>query len=107
MQVLDRNRIKSLDPSSLAGLTALRELRMESNNLRSLSHLGHLVSLRCLHLGSNRISECSELDKLTDTPSIVELSLAGSPLSRKPGYRPAVLVRLGRLQVRRLLPCIP
>jgi Leucine rich repeat len=107
MQVLDRNRIKALEPSSLSGLTALRELRMASNNLRSLSHLGHLVSLRCLHLGSNRVCECSEVDKLVDAVSIVELTLTGCPLSRKPGYRTAVLVRLSRLQVRDLSPCEP
>lgn len=100
VQVLDRNRIKALEHSSLSGLTALRELRMEGNSLRRLSHLSHLVSLRCLHLGGNRIGESAEVDKLVDAVSIVDLSLAGCPLSRRPGYRTAVLVRLGRLQVR-------
>jgi hypothetical protein len=73
---------------------------MDSNSLRRLSHLSHLISLRCLHLGNNRIGECAEVDRLIDAHSIVDLSLAGCPLSRKPGYRTAVLVRLGRLQVR-------
>jgi Leucine-rich repeat (LRR) protein len=41
--VLDRNRIKFIDPSSFVGLVNLRELRMEENGLRSLSHLAPLV----------------------------------------------------------------
>jgi hypothetical protein len=98
--VLDRNRIKALDASSLSGLGALRELRLEGNSLRRLCHLSHLASLRCLHLGGNRIGDCEELDRLADATALVDLSLCGCPLARKPGYRTAALVRLGQLQVR-------
>lgn len=40
--ILDRNRIRQLDPLSLSGLDNLRELRLEENGLRSLSHIHHV-----------------------------------------------------------------
>eukprot|EP00892_Ulva_mutabilis_P012061 jgi/Ulvmu1/9227/UM005_0327.1 len=97
--VLDRNRIKSLDIDSFKGLTALRELRMEDNGIRRLSHLSSLPALRCLQLGGNRVLDITEVMKLAEATSIVELSLAGCPISRKPGYRTAVLMRLEHVQV--------
>lgn len=54
-QVLDKNRIKYLDPTSFSGLTALRDLHMQENGLRSLSHLHYLVSVQVLALSFNRI----------------------------------------------------
>lgn len=99
LQVLDRNRIKSLDADSLGGLTALRELRMEDNGIRRLSHLSLLPALRCLQLGGNRVLDMAEVLKLTEATSVADLSLAGCPVSRKPGYRTAVLMRLEHLQV--------
>ena len=37
--VLDRNRIRYVDPDALSGLPRLRELRLEENGLRSLANL--------------------------------------------------------------------
>lgn len=53
--MLDKNRIKYLDPTSFSGLTALRDLHMQENGLRSLSHLHYLVSVQVLALSFNRI----------------------------------------------------
>ena len=44
--MLDQNRIRYIDPDSFAGLPRLRELRLEENGLRSLSHLHHLTGLQ-------------------------------------------------------------
>jgi hypothetical protein len=44
--VLDRNRIRYLDPDAFLGLPRLRELRMEENGLRSLANLHHLTALQ-------------------------------------------------------------
>lgn len=99
-QVLDRNRIKSLEPDSFKGLTALRELRMEDNGIRRLSHLASLPALRCLQLGGNRVLDLAEVVKLSEATLVVDLSLTGCPIARKPGYRTAVLMRLDHLQVR-------
>lgn len=72
---------------------------MEDNGIRRLSHLSMLPALRCLQLGGNRVLDMAEVLKLAEATSVVDLSLAGCPVSRKPGYRTAVLMRLDHLQV--------
>jgi Leucine-rich repeat (LRR) protein len=62
--VLDKNKIKGLDPHSLTSLSRLRELRLEENGLRSLSNFHNLLKLQSLYLGYNRISEIGELERL-------------------------------------------
>ncbi|GLI61365.1 hypothetical protein VaNZ11_003728 [Volvox africanus] len=98
--VLDRNRIRYIDMDALNGLPRLRELRLEENGLRSL-HGFHPVArtLQALHVGSNRISEPADLERLTTLTGLLELTLAGNPISRKNAYRAMVLAKCPRLQV--------
>lgn len=63
--VLDRNRIRYIDPDAFVGLPRLRELRLEENGLRSLANLHHLSALQALHLSFNRVSEAADLDRLS------------------------------------------
>ena len=42
-----------------------QELRLEENGLKSLNNLHPLLSLHCLYLGGNRISEALDLDRLS------------------------------------------
>lgn len=44
--MLDRNRIRYIDPDAFVGLGRLRELRLEENGLRSLGNLHHLTGLQ-------------------------------------------------------------
>jgi len=92
--VLDRNKIKGLDPDSLASLCSLRELRMEEVGLRSLAHFGPLPLLHALYLGGNRIAELVEIDRIAHLPALVDLVLANNPCARKPLYRPTTLRKL-------------
>ena len=57
--VLDRNKIRQLEPHALRGLANLRELRLEENGLRSLDGLAPLPKLQTLCLGNNRILDLS------------------------------------------------
>ncbi|GFR51283.1 hypothetical protein Agub_g13641 [Astrephomene gubernaculifera] len=98
--VLDRNRIRYIDPDALTGLPKLRELRLEENGLRSLSGFNYLArSLQALHVGSNRIGEPADLDRLTCLTGLVEVTLAGNPISRKNTYRAMVIAKCPRIQV--------
>lgn len=97
--VLDRNKIKALEPGSLASLNNLRELRMEEVGLRSLSHFGPLPLLHALFLGGNRIAELIEIEKLSQLPSLHELVLANNPCARKPLYRATTLRKIPPLRV--------
>lgn len=98
VQVLDRNKIKCLEPHSLANLTHLRELRIEESGLRSLAHFGPLPLLHALFLGGNRIAELIEVDRIASLPNLIELVLANNPCARKPLYRPTMLRKLGSLR---------
>nr|ARS01405.1 leucine-rich repeat-containing protein 9-like protein [Oncorhynchus nerka] len=97
--VLDRNRIKALGENSFFGQAFLLELHLAENRLRELNHLQPLTELRRLFLGMNKLQDISELDKLEVLPSLIELSVVGNPVARRSLHRPAVVLRLSRLQV--------
>ena len=115
--VLDRNKIKvgwldddiihfventflqSLHESSFNSLYNLRELHLEENRLKELSHLSTSLShLERLYLGMNRLQvppcslsilsltllllqEFSELEKLSGLTELMELSIVSNPVS--------------------------
>ena len=47
--------LQSLEASSLSSLSGLRELHLEENRLKDLSHFSPLPCLQRLYLGSNKI----------------------------------------------------
>ena len=98
MQVLDGNRLKTLEPTALASLPALRELRCDDTPLRRLRAAAVLPSLRALHAAGTRVADAGEAAALAAAPRLAELALAGTPLARKADYRTAVLAALPHLQ---------
>ncbi|CAM9265882.1 unnamed protein product, partial [Hapterophycus canaliculatus] len=91
---LDGNKIRQLGPpSALHGLGNLRKLRLEDNGLRVLSPgLGASTpALLSLSLAQNRLSDPSELDRLGALPNLMELSVCGNPMARRPYSRLALL----------------
>ncbi|XP_062326280.1 leucine-rich repeat-containing protein 9 [Osmerus eperlanus] len=97
--VLDRNRIKVLGENSFYGQGVLLELHLAENRIRDLNYLQPLTELRRLFLGNNKLQDISELERLEVLPSIIELSVIGNPVARRALHRPAVVLRLSRLQV--------
>ncbi|XP_031746458.1 leucine-rich repeat-containing protein 9 isoform X3 [Xenopus tropicalis] len=97
--VLDHNRIKAIAETSFAKLNSLVSLNLEENRLRDLNNLPPLLKLRKLLIGSNKIQEISEIEKLEVIPALVELSISGNPISRKPFLRNLLVVRLQNLQI--------
>ncbi|KAG7238506.1 hypothetical protein INR49_030779 [Caranx melampygus] len=97
--VLDRNRIKALAENSFIAQKVLLELHLAENRIRELNHLSPMTELRKLFLGMNKLQDVSELDKLEVLPSLTELSVVGNPVARNSLHRPAVVLRLSRLQV--------
>ncbi|CAN0113390.1 unnamed protein product [Ectocarpus sp. 6 AP-2014] len=91
---LDGNKIRQLGPPSvLNGLGNLRKLRLEDNGLRVLSPgLGASTpALLSLSLAQNRLSDPAELDRLGALPNLMELSVCGNPMARRPYSRLALL----------------
>ncbi|KAL4656332.1 leucine-rich repeat-containing protein 9-like [Arapaima gigas] len=97
--VLDHNRIKALGEGSFSSQAALLELRLAENRLRELNHLQPLIHLRRLFLDLNKLQDMSEIDKLEELPSLIELSVVGNPVARRSLHRAAVVLRLTELQV--------
>ncbi|XP_042565653.1 leucine-rich repeat-containing protein 9 [Clupea harengus] len=97
--VLDHNRIRVLTENSFFSQTSLLELNLSENRLKDLTHLQPLPRLRRLFLSMNKLEDLTELEKLEVLPSLIELSVTGNPVARRSLHRPAVVLRLSRLQV--------
>lgn len=96
--VLDRNKIKNLNESSFVSQFNLRELHLEENRLKELSHLNStLPSLERLYLGMNRLQEFSELEKLSGLTELIELSVVSNPVSRRLQHRSLLIYHLPSL----------
>ncbi len=63
------------------GLNQLRELHLEENRLRDLSHFKPLPSLERLYLGLNRIQDYNQLEKLHHLQNLMELSVMSNSVS--------------------------
>jgi Leucine-rich repeat (LRR) protein len=97
--ILDKNKIRQIDPASFASLINLRELRLEENAIRALDNFRPLVRLQSLNISCNRIMELQEIDKLVDLRSLLEIVMVFNAVARKPMYRPHLLRRLPSLQM--------
>jgi len=100
--VLDKNRIRHVEPASFSGLRSLKSLRMAECGLRSLSHFEHLPrnpsTLRSLHLANNRLQETVEVQHLSFL-QLHTIDLSNTPLSKRPWYRFTLLQTILTLQV--------
>jgi len=48
-------------------------------------------------VSGNRIAEFWEVDRLTDSPHLMEISLLNNPMTRKPNYRNAIIKKVPAL----------
>eukprot|EP01138_Halocafeteria_seosinensis_P014919 gb/GECG01015230.1/.p1 GENE.gb/GECG01015230.1/~~gb/GECG01015230.1/.p1 ORF type:complete len:2060 (+),score=282.85 gb/GECG01015230.1/:1-6180(+) len=96
--VLDKNKIRQIDPESFAGAPELCELRIADNALRTLSNIERARNVQTLIVTGNRVSDFSEIDRLTALPNMTELGLASNPISRKHLYRVSVIKKLDLLE---------
>merc|ERR1719446_1283772 len=77
----------------------VRELYMEENGLKSLSHFGHLTFLHTLHLVTNRIADFNEIDKISGIRTLLDISITNNPIARKAFYRISIIKRINSLQL--------
>ena len=71
---------QSIQEYSFFGLDRLRELHLEENRLRDLSHFKPLPCLERLYLGLNRIPDYHQLEKLNHLQNLTELSIISNPV---------------------------
>jgi Leucine-rich repeat (LRR) protein len=72
-------------------------LKLDDNGLRNLTNIEKLERLQSLFVSGNRIPEFWEVDRLSELPHLMEISLINNPVSRKPNYRNAIIKRLPSL----------
>ncbi|KAJ3213041.1 Leucine-rich repeat-containing protein 9 [Clydaea vesicula] len=96
--VLDKNHIKSAEPSSFLSLVNLRDLHLRENRIKTLCHFDCLPNLQKIFLQGNRIQEISELEKFK-LPNLQEISLTGNSVSRRQIFRVTLIMRCPNLLV--------
>lgn len=69
-------------------------MKIEENGLKNFLYIQKLSKLQHLFASNNRITEIQDIEKLVDLPCLKELELNGNTLSKRPGYRQAVLKKL-------------
>ena len=90
---LEINQISDISPlAELTGLTYLRKLRLNGNQISHITPLAILTNLHQLWLDFNQISDITPLEELTD---LRELRLSGNQISNISSL--AVLTNLNRL----------
>jgi Leucine-rich repeat (LRR) protein len=60
---------------------------MEENLIKNLNGFKSLINLNALYLGCNRISDATEIEKLSCLINLKELIMSFNPISRKSIYR--------------------
>ncbi|KAI9374816.1 hypothetical protein BJX61DRAFT_242929 [Aspergillus egyptiacus] len=80
--------IDSLHSLSRNPLPAITALNLRANRLRSLAGIERLLSLERLDLRDNKLSDPTEIARLTSLPEIREVWVAGNPFVKThPNYR--------------------
>lgn len=86
--VLSNCMIESLHSLSRNPLPAITALNLRGNRLRSLAGIERLLSLERLDLRDNKLSDPTELARLTGLPEIREIWVSGNPFVKThSGYR--------------------
>ncbi|XP_065651763.1 leucine-rich repeat-containing protein 9 isoform X2 [Hydra vulgaris] len=89
--VLDKNKLKCLHETSFINQKKLKELHIENNMLQKLNYLEELVCLERLYIGSNRIQDTLEFEKLINLTKLFEISLIDNPVTRRHMHRPFLI----------------
>lgn len=65
--------------------------------MKNFAHIQKLYKLQHLFANSNRINDIPDIERLSELNYLKELELNGNALSRRPGYRHALLKKLPNL----------
>ncbi|KAL9107853.1 MAG: hypothetical protein Q9227_007271 [Pyrenula ochraceoflavens] len=90
LQSLDLSNcmIESLHSLLRNPLPAITRLKLRSNRLRSIAGVERLPSLECLNLQDNKLSDPTEMARLTGMPYLREIWIKHNPFTRShSGYR--------------------
>ena len=75
----------------------LKCLKIEDNSLKNFQNIQKLLKLQHLFASNNRINDLPDIEKLIDLISLRELELNGNSISKRPGYRQAIIKKLSNL----------
>ncbi|KAH8606304.1 putative Leucine rich repeat Leucine rich repeat [Trypanosoma vivax] len=90
--LLDNNKMRALGPDCFANNLQLTDVSADENYIRSTEGLQSLTQLSVLSLGSNRLTDLRALlQSLRNSCCLVDITLSGNALARKPPYRPQVI----------------
>ena len=88
------NRIRQFDGTSFINCNPIKCLKIEENSLKNFHHIQKLYKLQHLFAVNNKISDIPDVERLSELPYLKELELAGNPISRRNGYKIAIIKKL-------------
>ncbi|XP_031566917.1 leucine-rich repeat-containing protein 49-like [Actinia tenebrosa] len=77
--------------SNISGMTALAELNLRRNQICTVEEVNRLENLQRLFLSFNCITSFEDISCLSQSPSIIELSLDGNPFCSESSYKQTIL----------------
>lgn len=92
-----RNRIRQFDGTSFINCNPIKCLKIEDNSLKNFHHIQKLYKLQHLFAINNKINDIPDVERLCELPYLKELELAGNPISRRNGYKIAIIKKLPQL----------
>ena len=84
---ISNNKFRSIEKGNIGNLPLLKTLMIDQNYLKSINSFFKLQNLSFLSVESNKTSDNSHIDKLSENVNLKELNLSNTPLSKSYNYR--------------------
>ena len=95
---ISSNKLRSCDKANLGVLPSIKTFFCDNNFLKSVNCFEKFVTIENLSFNSNKITDVSCLDKLTQLKKLNKLSLMGNPIANIQNYRKIIIFYFQKLK---------
>ena len=92
------NKLRSCDKTNIGVLPSIKTLFCDNNLLKSVNCFEKFVTIENLSFNSNKITDVTCLDKLTQLKKLNKLSLMGNPITHIENYRKIIIFYFQKLK---------
>lgn len=81
------NKLRTIERSNIGLLPNLKTILCDSNYLKNINSFSKLQSLIYLSFDTNKITDISNIEKLTELENLKEINLSNNPITKNINYR--------------------